>query len=55
MNINLLVKQILKEAAKVRESMVITENVDITNNLKYHIDNQIPLFENVFRSHSMLK
>jgi hypothetical protein len=51
-NINLLVKQILQEAAKVRESMVITENVDITDNLKYHIDNQIPLFENVFRSHS---
>lgn len=52
MNIDLLVKQILQEAAKVRESMVITENVDITDNLKYHIDNQIPLFENVFRSHS---
>ena len=52
MNINLLVKQILKEAAKVRESMVITENVDVTDNLKYHLNNQIPLFENVFRSHS---
>jgi hypothetical protein len=51
-NINLLVKKILKEAAKVRESMVITENVDVTDNLKYHIENQIPLSENVFRSHS---
>jgi len=32
--------------------MVLTENVDVTKNLKYHLDNQIPLFENVFRSHS---
>jgi len=52
MNINSIVKQILIESAKFRNSMVLTENVDVTKNLKYHIENQIPLFENVFRSHS---
>ncbi|NBO23552.1 hypothetical protein EBU94_09490 [bacterium] len=52
MNINDIVKQVLIESAKFRNSMVLTENVDVTKNLKYHLDNQIPLFENVFRSHS---
>ena len=52
MNINSIVKQVLIESAKFRNSMVLTENVDVTKNLKYHLDNQIPLFENVFRSHS---
>jgi len=52
MNINSIVKQILIESAKFRNSMVLTENVDVTENLKYHLENQIPLFENVFRSHS---
>jgi hypothetical protein len=52
MNINDIVKQVLNESAKFRNSMVLTENVDVTKNLKYHLDNQIPLFENVFRSHS---
>jgi len=52
MNINKIVKNVLTEAAKLRNSMVLTEEVDVTDNLKYHINNQIPLFENVFRSHS---
>lgn len=52
MNINSIVKQILIESAKFRNSMVLTENIDVTKNLKYHLENQIPLFENVFRSHS---
>jgi len=52
MNINKIVKNVLTEAAKLRNSMVLTEEVDVTENLKYHINNQIPLFENVFRSHS---
>ena len=52
MNIDKIVKNVLTEAAKLRNSMVLTEEVDITDNLKYHINNQIPLFENVFRSHS---
>ena len=49
MNINKIVKNVLTEAAKLRNSMVLTEEVDVTENLKYHINNQIPLFENVFR------
>jgi hypothetical protein len=32
--------------------MVLTENVEITENLQYHLDNKIPLFNNIFRSHS---
>ena len=52
MNINDIVKQVLNESAKFRNSMILTEEVDVTKNLKYHLDNQIPLFENVFRSHS---
>jgi len=52
MNINKIIKNVLTEAAKLRNSMVLIEEVDVTDNLKYHINNQIPLFENVFRSHS---
>jgi hypothetical protein len=52
MNIDKIVKNVLTEASKLRNSMVLTEEVDVTDNLKYHINNQIPLFENVFRSHS---
>jgi hypothetical protein len=52
MNINDIVKQVLNESAKFKNSMILTEEVDVTKNLKYHLDNQIPLFENVFRSHS---
>ena len=52
MNIDKIVKNVLTEAAKLRNSLVLTEEVDVTDNLKYHINKQIPLFENVFRSHS---
>ena len=52
MNINKIITQVLNEAAKFRNSMVLTEEVDVTENLKYHLNNQIPLFENIFRSHS---
>lgn len=51
-NLNLLVKKILVEADNIKHSMVLTENVEITENLQYHLDNKIPLFNNVFRSHS---
>ena len=51
-NINSLIKKILVEADNIKESMVLTENVEITENLQYHLDNKIPLFNNVFRSHS---
>ena len=51
-NINSLIKKILVEADNIKESMVLTENVEITENLQYHLDNKIPLFNNIFRSHS---
>ena len=51
-NINSLIKKILVEADNIKESMVLTENVEITENLQYHLDNKIPLFNKVFRSHS---
>ena len=51
-NINSLIKKILVEADNIKQSMVLTENVEITENLQYHLDNKIPLFNNVFRSHS---
>lgn len=51
-NLNLLVKKILVEADNIKQSMVLTENINVTENLKYHLDNKIPLFNNVFRSHS---
>ena len=51
-NINSLIKKILVEADNIKQSMVLTENVEITENLQYHLDNKIPLFNNIFRSHS---
>ena len=51
-NINSLITKILVEADNIKESMVLTENVEITENLQYHLDNKIPLFNNIFRSHS---
>ena len=51
-NIDSLVKKILVEANNIKESMVLTENVETTENLQYHLDNKIPLFNNIFRSHS---
>ena len=51
-NINSLIKKILVEADNIKESMILTENVEITENLQYHLDNKIPLFNNIFRSHS---
>ena len=47
-NINSLIKKILVEADNIKESMVLTENVEITENLQYHLDNKIPLFNNVY-------
>ena len=51
-NINSLITKILVEADNIKESMVLTENVEITENLQYNLDNKIPLFNNIFRSHS---
>ena len=42
-----IIKRILTE--ELNHSMVLTESVDISKNLKYHLVNRIPLSENVFR------
>lgn len=45
-----LIKQVLKE--DVEKRMVLTENIEVSNDLKYHINNNIPVSENVFRVYS---
>ena len=42
-----IIKRVLTE--ELNHSMVLTESVDISKNLKYHLVNRIPLSENVFR------
>jgi hypothetical protein len=42
-----IIKRVLTE--ELNHSMVLTESVDISKNLKYHLVNKIPLSENVFR------
>ena len=42
-----IIKRVLTE--ELNHSMVLTESVSISKNLKYHLDNRIPLSENVFR------
>jgi hypothetical protein len=42
-----IIKRVLTE--ELNHPMVLTESVKISENLKYHLDNQIPLSENVFR------
>lgn len=49
-NIELLVKKVLKE--EFSTGMVLNENVEISENLEYHIKNKISLSENVFRPYS---
>lgn len=45
-----LIKKILKE--EFNPSMTLLEKVEISSELKYHIDNKISLSENVFRIYS---
>ena len=42
-----IIKRVLNE--ELNHPMILTESVKISENLKYHLDNQIPLSENVFR------
>jgi hypothetical protein len=42
-----IIKRVLNE--ELNHPMVLTESVSISKNLKYHLDNRIPLSENVFR------
>jgi len=45
-----LIKQVLKE--DVEKKMILTEDVNVSKELKYHIENNIPVSENVFRIYS---
>ena len=42
-----IIKRVINE--EVNHPMVLTESINISKNLKYHLDNKIPLSENVFR------
>lgn len=48
------IKEILREYVEEKESrtLVLRENVEISDELQYHIDNQISLTDNVFRVYS---
>jgi len=45
-----IIKNILKEIAE--NDIILLENVEISDYLKYHITNKIPLSENIFRIYS---
>jgi hypothetical protein len=45
-----IVKKVLLEELKPK--MVLKESVDVSNDLKYHLDNSLTLTENVFRIYS---
>jgi hypothetical protein len=45
-----LIKQVLKE--DVEKKMVLTEDVNVSKELTYHIENNIPISENIFRVYS---
>jgi hypothetical protein len=49
-NIDRLIKKVLKET--VNPSMKLTESCLISEDLKYHLENRIPLNENIFRIYS---
>jgi hypothetical protein len=42
-----IIKRVINE--ELNHPMVLTESINISKNLKYHLDNKIPLSENVFR------
>lgn len=50
MNIKELIKEAIREATL--DHMILNKNVPISENLQYHLDNKIPLSENVFRIYS---
>jgi hypothetical protein len=45
-----IIKRVINE--ELNHPMVLTESINISKNLKYHLDNKIPLSENVFRMFS---
>lgn len=50
MNLENTIKKILSEELKPK--MVLKESVEITENLRYHLENEITLSENIFRIYS---
>ncbi len=50
MNIDKIISETLREIKN--PSMKLTENVNVTDELRYHLDNKISLTENVFRIYS---
>ena len=50
-NIRNIIKEVLKEEVNPSK-MILKENVEISKNLQYHIENGLPLSENVFRIYS---
>ena len=49
-NIDNIIDNVLKEFKT--PPMKLTENIKVSDDLKYHLDNRLTLSENVFRSHS---
>ena len=45
-----IIKRVIKEELNSR--LVLLENVKVSDNLKYHINNNIKLSENIFRVYS---
>lgn len=49
-NIDQIIKEVIHQ--EVVKPMKLVESVEISENLKYHLENRIPLSENVFRIYS---
>ena len=54
MHNNMNLRQIIKEALEQQldKTLVLKENVEVSDALKYHIDNGMSLTDNVFRVYS---
>lgn len=45
-----MLKQLIKESLeRFEDKITIKENINVSDNLKYHIENEIPIHESVFR------
>jgi len=49
-NIRDLIQEVLQQ--ELVKPMKLTENVEVSNDLRYHLDKKIPLSENIFRVYS---
>jgi hypothetical protein len=50
MNIRELIREALEE--QLDKSLILTENVEVSESLQYHIDNELSLTDNVYRVYS---